>query len=521
MLLRHLLTAFVSVCQAVGHAHSRKVIHRDLKPENVAIDSFGQVIVIDWGLAKVLDDGVLDDGLDAGLSDVSDGQRTIAGQVLGSPLYMAPEQAAGRVDEIDETTDIFGLGAILFSILTGSAPHEQSRESSGSTTTRQLITAIAGGPTPLARTSNESVDPALESICAVAMAKRRYARYQSTTALAEDVQRWMAGEPVSAYEERFSQRLGRWIQHHQRLSQLIAATVIIAIVAGTTMTIAARGNVVAARHARFEEMRSDQREVEVQLIAAGQDLSGDVRFMSTLPPIQGIIDARGGSEESESEEVWRGRLETIYEGLLRANPDYLAVSYIAADADNPKEVVRVERHTSDQGYVRRVPLSRLAILEMSPLFTAAMGMGPGDVMISLDDRNQASRRRRRARRLVAAIPVYDEQSGDAFGLVAIETNVVSRIQIILNGLDERLGHIYITDDEGNVLVQSDPEFGVEVVTRDVNIAELVPEAASFFSADSRQRYLTDGATFTAHRVQLDAANASCNLGIVNKLAIED
>jgi hypothetical protein len=243
--------------------------------------------------------------------------------------------------------------------------------------------------------------------------------------------------------------------------------------------------------------------------------------MSTLPPIQGIIDARGGSEESESEEVWRGRLETIYEGLLRANPDYLAVSYIAADADNPKEVVRVERHTSDQGYVRRVPLSRLAILEMSPLFTAAMGMGPGDVMISLDDRNQASRRRRRARRLVAAIPVYDEQSGDAFGLVAIETNVVSRIQIILNGLDERLGHIYITDDEGNVLVQSDPEFGVEVVTRDVNIAELVPEAASFFSADSRQRYLTDGATFTAHRVQLDAANASCNLGIVNKLAIED
>jgi len=106
MLLRHLLIAFVSVCQAIGHAHSRKVIHRDLKPENVAIDSFGQVIVIDWGLAKLLDEGVLDDCLaDADSSDLSGGERTIAGQVLGSPLYMAPEQAAGRVDEVDARTD--------------------------------------------------------------------------------------------------------------------------------------------------------------------------------------------------------------------------------------------------------------------------------------------------------------------------------------------------------------------------------------------------------------------------------
>ena len=162
MLPRHLLTSFVSVCQAIGHAHSRNVIHRDLKPENIAVDSFGQVIVIDWGLAKVLDEAMPGDNIaDATLMDNSDGERTIAGQVLGSPLYMAPEQAAGRIDEVDERTDIYGLGAILFSILTGYAPHEQSQASSGSTTTRDLITAIASGPTPRVRNTNPEVVLAL------------------------------------------------------------------------------------------------------------------------------------------------------------------------------------------------------------------------------------------------------------------------------------------------------------------------------------------------------------------------
>ncbi len=127
MLLRHLLIAFVNVCHAMGHAHSRKVIHRDLKPENIVIDSFGQVIVIDWGLAKVLDESLVE-SLSESIS-TGDGARTSEGQVLGTPLYMAPEQAAGRLDEVDARTDIFGLGAILFAIVTGYAPHEQTQKS--------------------------------------------------------------------------------------------------------------------------------------------------------------------------------------------------------------------------------------------------------------------------------------------------------------------------------------------------------------------------------------------------------
>lgn len=186
MLLRHLLAAFVNVCNAVGHAHSRKVIHRDLKPENVVIDSYGQVILIDWGLAKVLDDAAveqLEEGLISGVGG------TVEGQVLGTPLYMAPEQAAGRIDEVDQRTDIYGLGAILFAIITGYAPHEktQSQSVDSRTGVRGMLHSIASGPTPTAAEMHAFVDPALAAICAKAMARKRYARYQTASELSEEV----------------------------------------------------------------------------------------------------------------------------------------------------------------------------------------------------------------------------------------------------------------------------------------------------------------------------------------------
>jgi len=176
MLIRRLLDDFVNVCQALGHAHSRHVIHRDLKPENIAIDSFGQVIVIDWGIAKVIGEVNLGEAsVELGSDEIS--QSTMNGQVLGSPLYMAPEQAAGRVDDLDERTDIYGLGAILFAILTGSAPHEKSREQASGI--RDMLSAIASRPTPNAQEIDSSVDSALAAICSKAMARKQYARYQS------------------------------------------------------------------------------------------------------------------------------------------------------------------------------------------------------------------------------------------------------------------------------------------------------------------------------------------------------
>ncbi len=521
MILRNLLTAFVSVCQAIGHAHSRKVIHRDLKPENIAIDNFGQVIVIDWGLAKVLDNvGPNDTFVDMLGSGLDDSRRTIAGQVLGSPLYMAPEQASGRIDEIDERTDVFGLGAILFAILSGSAPHEGTWGGSGNANARDILTSISTKPTPRAREVNPDVDPALDAICTKAMAKRSYNRYESATELAEDIQRWMAGEPVEPYREAIMQRISRWTKYHRRLSQLIALGILVATIGGATLAIASRQNYLAAQEARFEELRADGREIEVQLLYFAEELGKDAQFMSRLPPIQGIINARSNLSDDEDEEVWCGRLETIYEGLLRANPDYLAVAYLAVNQEGATETVRVERRANDRAYIRRVPQSRLSTLKLNPTLETVLGMEPGDVKFSvakiLDGRPGS-----KVHRLTSAIPVYDDVSGNVFGFVTIEADLSSRVELILDELGDRIGELYLIDPVGQILVSSSPSSGVQIEPGNQSLADLVPEAADFKPTEPNPELVEHGLRLLARSVRLDEADQRCNLGLVQRLSSND
>src|SRR5262245_18983363 len=156
-----LLQAFMSVCQAINFAHSHGVIHRDLKPDNVILGRFGEVVVLDWGLAKVMGRPE-ENATHIGTDDEARPGLTQAGQGLGTPAYMAPEQAEGRLDLIDRRTDIYGLGAILFEVLTGQAPHRGPG-------TAELLRRIAQGPTPLARSVEPSAPPALEAVCGRAM----------------------------------------------------------------------------------------------------------------------------------------------------------------------------------------------------------------------------------------------------------------------------------------------------------------------------------------------------------------
>jgi serine/threonine-protein kinase len=235
---RRLLSAFTSVCNALAYAHSRGVVHRDLKPANVVLGEFGEVIVLDWGLAKLLaasDESAMSSESGAPKSEavaVSEeaSSQTAMGSVSGTPAYMAPEQAAGQPGQIDARTDIYGLGAILFEILTGRAPRQGASFAS-------LMTEILEGPTPRAKAAKAGTPAPLDAVCACAMAKAPQDRYASAAELARDIERWLADEPVSVYRDPWPSRAARWARRHKALVASGAALLVAAVAALSAITV--------------------------------------------------------------------------------------------------------------------------------------------------------------------------------------------------------------------------------------------------------------------------------------------
>jgi serine/threonine protein kinase len=230
--LHALLTAFVGVCQAIAYAHSRGVIHRDLKGQNVVLGDFGEVVVLDWGLAKLVGQPEAEQAAAPPIRPDparSAHEPTLEGQALGTPGYMAPEQAEGRNDRIERRTDVYGLGAILYEILTGLPPIQGDDTA---TVLRRVIHEEPARP----RTINPEAPAALEAICRKAIAKRPEDRYDSAEELARDVQRFLADEPVSVHRDPISTRLTRWGRRHRTAAVGAAALLSTAVV---TLSIAA------------------------------------------------------------------------------------------------------------------------------------------------------------------------------------------------------------------------------------------------------------------------------------------
>jgi serine/threonine protein kinase len=211
-----LLHAFVSICNAISFAHSRGVIHRDLKPENVILGGFGEVLVLDWGLARTMNQPTPDVSV-VRVSDSIEVQATLSGHILGTPAYMSPEQAAGNIDQIEHRTDVYGLGAILFEVLAGRPPHMGGNSAT-------LLKRIIQEPTPRAHAVVPSTPPALDAVCAHAMEKNPAQRYTSAKDLARDIERYLADEPVSVYREPVSVRAGRFVRRHRTAVSVATAT---------------------------------------------------------------------------------------------------------------------------------------------------------------------------------------------------------------------------------------------------------------------------------------------------------
>ncbi len=231
---RRLLQTFFQICQTIAYAHSRGVIHRDLKPDNVMLGRFGEALVVDWGLAKVVGRSAeeLPQALLAEETLVPQsggmGGETKLGSAIGTPAYMSPEQAAGRWDVIDHRTDVYGLGAVLYTILSGKRPIESDNWPE----TQQLIQQ---GRYKRPREENNAIPKSLEAICLRAMALRPEDRYTSAGSLAQDIERWLADEPVAAYEESISEKLKRWVKRHRNgigIAALLMTGAVIALSAG-------------------------------------------------------------------------------------------------------------------------------------------------------------------------------------------------------------------------------------------------------------------------------------------------
>ncbi len=214
-----LLSAFVSVCNTVGYAHSRGIVHRDLKGENIILGEFGEVVVLDWGVAKVLDEKDAPDALPpiaSRASTLAAGQTRL-GDVVGTVAYMAPEQAEGLPDLVGPHSDVFGLGAILYEMLCGGPPY------SGVTYQNVLLKAmLLRFPPP--REWWPEVPPGLEAICLKAMSKEPAARYPSAVELGQEIQCWQDRERRQA-EDDLRDAFGRLRRQQAALAALVHADV--------------------------------------------------------------------------------------------------------------------------------------------------------------------------------------------------------------------------------------------------------------------------------------------------------
>lgn len=230
---RRLLGRFLDVCNAVAYAHSRGVLHRDLKPGNIMLGQFGETLLVDWGLAKILakdDEPRASDGKESlpqekPLRPLSSSSlvETIAGTAVGTPAYMSPEQAEGRLDQLGPATDVYSLGATLYCLLTGRSPVQEGEPA-------EVLERVRRGDIPAPATVRPGVPPALAAICRKAMALHPADRYPTALALAADVEHWLADEPVSACAEPLVFKARRWARKHPRSVTGLAATVLVGVI---------------------------------------------------------------------------------------------------------------------------------------------------------------------------------------------------------------------------------------------------------------------------------------------------
>src|SRR5579883_3019966 len=267
------------VGRAVHFAHQRGILHRDLKPANILLDGEGQPHVSDFGLAKRVE---------------ADSSRTQSGVLVGTPSYMAPEQTSGRKGAVTTATDVYGLGAVLYALLTGRPPFR------GETVLETLEQVRAREPEP-PRRINLKVDRDLETICLKCLEKEPGQRYSSAQALAEELESWQRGEPIQARRIGWWQRLWRWCRRNRFLAALTAlsATLTLTLLIGlmvSTWLIAGQRDEIRGEHKLTLER---ERDLRIHLYAGDMKLAWQAWLQGELGRVHELLERHRPQSDEE------------------------------------------------------------------------------------------------------------------------------------------------------------------------------------------------------------------------------
>jgi len=299
-----LLRPFLDVCQAMAYAHSRDVIHRDLKPSNIMVGEFGECVVLDWGLAKT--GGDKDEHREALQKTVESLELdpeniqpadTRTKDVLGTPVYMAPEQARSDLDAVGPHSDVYSLGVVLFEILSGELPHPWSNS-------RDTVQRVGHTPAPSVLTVAPNTPPELAAICDKALSYDAAQRYQHAGEMAEDIRYFLEGAVVGAYAYRLRDKLSRLYREHQAVvnSAAVAGLAIILIATWSYVRILhvndlerearalaeqERTNAEAQRDAADEQRALADRERE--RAESAEQLTADEKYVAEIRLAQAYI----------------------------------------------------------------------------------------------------------------------------------------------------------------------------------------------------------------------------------------
>ena len=335
---RDLLLRFVTVCRAVGFAHSQGVLHRDLKPSNIMVGGFGETLVVDWGLARSVHHQNHQQSTGMHANTEFESKKTLHGTIVGTPGYMSPEQALGRNDEVTVASDIYSLGATLFQILTNNIPYLHTGSESPIRIKSKDSVAVAslqantdvcvesslqfGSRQPL---DNFGSFPApLDAICRQAMQYDPRKRYANAELLAMDLEAWLLDEPVSVLPDTRFQKGRRWAKTHPAMVAGGLASLLITMLAmGITLSILSVKN-ESLRLSNLREQASAQESSENAAVAK---LNGE-EAVRQRQRVLGILNTflldveRGLSNVPGGAAVQRNVLTTVLNKLGEISSDF-------------------------------------------------------------------------------------------------------------------------------------------------------------------------------------------------------